>query len=399
MANISFNGSFLQQTGVNGSPYGLQTPSSRAMQAGMPGAVHRAQSAANLTKYAASSGNGVLSDFTSRQTQKDTEAASRRMQEIRDMLRDLKQQQLQQQQKLAQGGGKVYAGTLQEKMNDFLSLSGAPTDDDDQMSTADDTYNGKQVENKIRSAKTSVSAGQAVLTAKRKVQQLKAKLNTGGGDAEELHLALVHAKRMEAVARKKKHHLELEEMAKTVMERDEQKNRMEEAAEGMHSALTQLTEEEIAAKEDEIFEERLALLDQLKEQAAEGVVSEDFQEQMMKELAEFGEEMFEQLEETMALVESMEIIDPHMDEQELKELKRKHRNQEEKAMVKADMDYLKEMIKRELMKAGRVPGTGGGSSSVNGQLGGSPAVPFSGLDASGTAPAAGMTAPLVSFHM
>ncbi|MBR0091623.1 MAG: hypothetical protein IJP92_07980, partial [Lachnospiraceae bacterium] len=201
MANISFNGSFLQQTGVNASPYGMRTPSSRAAQTGMPGAVSLVQSAANLTKYAASSGNGVLSDFTTRYTDQEKETASRKMQEIRDLLRDLKQQQLRQQQQAEQAGGKVFAGTLQEKMNDFLSLAGAPTDDDDQLSTADDTYNGKQVENKIRSAKTSISAGQAVLTAKRKVQQLKAKLNTGGGDAEELHLALVHAKRMEAVAR------------------------------------------------------------------------------------------------------------------------------------------------------------------------------------------------------
>ena len=73
----------------------------------------------------------------------------------------------------------------------------------------------------------------------------------------------------------------------------------------------------------------------------------------MQELAEFGEEMFQQLEQAMELLEGMEFINPHMDEEDLEELKRKHRNQEEKAMVKADMDYLKEMIKRELMKDGR----------------------------------------------
>ena len=395
MANISFNGNILQQTGVNGSPYGMRTSSSHAAQSGLPG---RVPSVTHLTGGVSSAGNGVLADFASRSTQKETEAASRKMQEIRDMLRNLKQQQLQQQQQ-PQGAGQVFSGTLQEKMNDFLSLSGAPTDDDDQLSTGSDTYNGKQVENKIRSAKTSISAGQAVLTAKRKVQELKAKIGTGTGNAEELHVALVHAKRMEAVARKKKHHLELEELAKATMERDERESRMEEAAENMQSALIQLTEEEISVKEDEILEERLGLLDQLKEQAAEGVVSEAFQEQMMQELAEFGEEMFQQLEQAMELLEGMELINPHMDEEDLEELKRKHRNQEEKAMVKADMDYLKEMIKRELLKAGRMPGAGTGSAAVNGQLGAAPAVPFSASFASGTAPDAGMAAPMMSLHM
>ena len=41
----------------------------------------------------------------------------------------------------------------------------------------------------------------------------------------------------------------------------------------------------------------------------------------------------------------MEMIDPHMTKEDLEELKRKHRASEQKAMMKADMDYLKGMIK------------------------------------------------------
>ncbi|MBR4758606.1 MAG: hypothetical protein IK078_00460, partial [Lachnospiraceae bacterium] len=73
-------------------------------------------------------------------------------------------------------------------------------------------YNYKDVSSRIQRAKTSTSAGQAVLSAKRKVLEIKRRIMSGKGDPEELQSVLTHAKRMEMVARKKKHHLELEEM-------------------------------------------------------------------------------------------------------------------------------------------------------------------------------------------
>ncbi len=69
--------------------------------------------------------------------------------------------------------------------------------------------------------------------------------------------------------------------------------------------------------------------------------------------AEFGEEELKELEEAMEDLESLEIIDPHMSPEELKELKIKHRNAEHRDMVKADMDYLKEMIRHQL-QTGRI---------------------------------------------
>ena len=59
----------------------------------------------------------------------------------------------------------------------------------------------------------------------------------------------------------------------------------------------------------------------------------------------------------MEMLENMEMIDPHMTKEDLDELKRKHRASEQKAMMKADMDYLKGMIK--LNSAGK------GMSSVS----------------------------------
>ena len=62
-------------------------------------------------------------------------------------------------------------------------------------------------------------------------------------------------------------------------------------------------------------------------------------------VAEFGEEELKQLEEAMEAFESMEVLDPHMSDEQFEDLKRKHRAAENKAIVKADMDYLKDMAR------------------------------------------------------
>ena len=75
------------------------------------------------------------------------------------------------------------------------------------------------------------------------------------------------------------------------------------------------------------------------------------------------EEELEQLEEAMEMLEDMEMLDPHMTEDELKELKLKHRMAESKAMLKADMDYLKGMIKHQSTKEAMLPGMGAGNAA------------------------------------
>ena len=51
--------------------------------------------------------------------------------------------------------------------------------------------------------------------------------------------------------------------------------------------------------------------------------------------------VYEKSSMSQEMLENMEIVDPHMSEEELEELKRKHRAAENKAIVKAEMDYLK----------------------------------------------------------
>ncbi len=214
-------------------------------------------------------------------------------------------------------------------------------------------YNFKEVASKIQRAKTSVSAGQAVLSAKRKVLEVKRKISSGQGDAEELQLALTHAKRMEMVARKKKHHLQLEELVVTTQRRDENSEQREDVATSAKQDIVMAEEQKVEELEDEIFDEREEMLDEAVAELEES--NEEVTDEMMAELnemiSEFGEEELKQLEEAMEMLETMEIIDPHMSEEDLEELKRKHRSSEARAMMKADMDYLKSMIKYQTMKA------------------------------------------------
>lgn len=235
-------------------------------------------------------------------------------------------------------------------------------------------YNYKEVEAKILRAKNTTGAGQAVLAAKRKVLEVKRMIARESGDPEELQLALTHAKRMEHVARKKKHHLELEEMIKATQKRDEEMEKYEEAADELTGAMTEIQEEEVVEKEDEIFEERQAMIEEAVSRADQN--PEKYSGEMLAELnasiAEFGEEELKELEETMEMLEEQEILNPHMSPEKLEELKRKHRASEQKAMVKADMDYLKNLIKHQT--GGKTP------SSVMGQIGGAVTAP----DAVGT---------------
>ena len=253
-------------------------------------------------------------------------------------------------------------------------------------------YNYKDVSSQIQRAKTTVSAGKAVLSAKRKVLEIKRKISSGSGDAEELQMALTHAKRMEMAAKKKMHHLELEEMVENTSRRDDKLDKMEKATQGVQSALADETDMKISEAADEIFEERQDMLDEALDEAKDSGI--DMSDEMIAELneliSEFGEEELKQLEEMMEMAEEMEIINPHMSEDDLKELKLKHRISENKDIVKADMDYLKSMIKYLTEKQG--------SGSVNTTATSTPVSFSAGMVAAGIAidPAAEVAEPQFS---
>ena len=261
-----------------------------------------------------------------------SEQKAKQSQHMRELLRNLKQTPVQNEN--------PYSAMSKDRANGFLDLTETKESEKEDKNDIPYNYNFKEVESRIQRAKTSVSAGQAVVSARRKVLEVRRKMASSKNNAEELQLALTHARRMEMVAKKKKHHLELEELARTVSKRDEKLEQQEQAAVDMKNSMVTADEEKIVKRQDEIFDERIEMISEATEQ---------MNDQMLKELnekiAEFGEDELRELEEAMEMLENMEMIDPHMTKEDLDELKRKHRASEQKAMMKADMDYLKGMIK------------------------------------------------------
>ena len=324
------------QSGRQGKAYGNQ--------GGIPGRYN--MSSAAVSPYMADHG------------QDEVNGKSAVSQEMRRLIRDLN--------KTSRQDTNPYVANSDGKVNGFPDISGSPEKKKEDSSKKPVNYNYKEVSAKIQQAKTSVSAEQAVIAAGRKVLDIKRKISSHEGDPEELQLALTHAKRMEMAARKKKHHLELEEMADNTRKRDEVQDKLEEASKNMENALVSIKEEKVSGREDAIFDERTEMIREAEEQFKESgrQASEDMLADLNEMISEFGEEELKELEEAMEMLENMEIIDPHMSREDLDDLRRKHRAAENKAIMKADMDYLKGMIKHQLDKGGSVPGISLGGNNI-----------------------------------
>ncbi len=268
--------------------------------------------------------------------------------QLRRLARKLTQTKEEEKQK-------TFTARSDDKEKDFLAKFGLDekTKEDEPQLEAKYNYNYKEVANKIKQAKTSVSAEQAVISAKRKVLEVKRKISSGAGNAEELQLALTHATRMEMAARKKKHHLELEEMVTNTQKRDELSDDQQDLVTDVKNAVMDQGEEKLNRAADGIFEQRQDMIEEAVAEMKEN--GEDISDEAMAELnemiSEYGEDELEKLTEAMEQLELMEIVDPHMSEEDLEELKRKHRLAEQKEIMKADMDYLKGVIKLQMQNS------------------------------------------------
>lgn len=201
-------------------------------------------------------------------------------------------------------------------------------------------YNFKDISNQIRRAKSSVNAKQVASKARREVAQLKAKLQTGQYDEEELQAAIEHAKSMERAAKKKARHLEEEEMV-----------RITDESSGKGATVSEVEQEMEYKIEGEIEEYE----EELKESIEESV--EETMEQMLDLMYEAMEDtMEESLENTMDMM--FETTDYEMSEEEFNNFKTKHRNSEDKSMLEADVKYLKALFEIYDRKTG-------GSEGIN----------------------------------
>lgn len=205
-------------------------------------------------------------------------------------------------------------------------------------------YNFKQISNRILQAKTSGNARKAMNSARRKVVELRKKLKMSNTDNQGLLNAIRHAEAMARVAKKKVRHLEEEENVKLrggVCEAQLEED-MEESAE-------QDWEEEVMDGEGEFTFDM-----------------EDLQE-LMELYQELMDEAMEDMEELSDL-EDMILGSPgrEMDPEDLDQLKKKHRSEELRKIMEADMKYLKAMFEK-LAKEQQSSADGLGSSTDSGE--------------------------------
>lgn len=182
-------------------------------------------------------------------------------------------------------------------------------------------YNFKQISSQILKTKTSASARSVVTKARTKIAELLRQRKSNNFDDRELEAAIIHAKKMERIARKRMKHLKEEESAKQQgfypEENEEYKDLYETYMENYDSVPgSELSKEELM--------------------------------QMLKELQEIMEESMDELMNETSLEdlneELMNLSMEDLDTEDLERLKKKHRCDELREIMEADMKYLKALF-------------------------------------------------------
>ena len=202
-------------------------------------------------------------------------------------------------------------------------------------------YNFKQLSRQISQAKTSDSARSLVSKMQAKLSWLYKKLKSGEYGENGVSAAIIHAAAMERIAKRKVKHLEEEEAA--------------ENGGGIGSA----------GEDEEIYGK-----DELKESMEENQeISDEMMQKMLKEIEELEKEL---AEDSMSEMQDMiSCASGDMSEEEIEELKRKHRSSEEKQLTREDLRYLKalfdglEQEKRQLASGVSSFSSGGNDASFS----------------------------------
>lgn len=222
-------------------------------------------------------------------------------------------------------------------------------------------YNFKEISAMILQTKTSGGARQAAARARGKVALLRQRLKGGEYDDKELESAIIHAEKMERIARKRMRHLQEEEMAKRG---GPCFGELEEECEDMPSG------QEETEQEEELEQDR-------RQQEAElDKRQQEIQREMQRMMREMEQAQREFEQEMAQLSEMDELADAlgggsarDMDPEDLTELKKKHRLDEQRDIMEADMAYLKALfykLAQEKQQGSGSSGIGGGSADGNG---------------------------------
>lgn len=199
-------------------------------------------------------------------------------------------------------------------------------------------YNFKEISSQIMMSKTSGSAGRVVILARAKVALLQKQLKNSDYDCKELEHAIIHAKKMERIARKRVKHLQQEEKAK-------------------QKGSCSVEGEENKAGAWENMDKNGSL-----------EVSEEELERLMREYQELMEEVTVKPGEVTELEELSDemigAVETDMTPEDLERLKKKHRSDELREIMEADMKYLKALFGK--LEKERQEASGGVSLELSG---------------------------------
>lgn len=177
-------------------------------------------------------------------------------------------------------------------------------------------YNYKRISRQITMSKTTSGIRRVITRARDQVVDLLRKQMSGKYDETDVRHAIIHARKMERVARKKRKHLEQEEKAKAT-----------------GKALIEKGEDSSSKEEKEL------------EKAANGLSKEELE----RLIAEY-EELMQEMEKTNGMDEVMKeymgASEVEMSPEQLEQLRKKHRSDEMKDIVEADMKYLKALFNK-----------------------------------------------------
>ncbi|MDE6619544.1 MAG: hypothetical protein K2K74_03460 [Lachnospiraceae bacterium] len=189
-------------------------------------------------------------------------------------------------------------------------------------------YSFKEISTRLLSTKKSGNAQRVLLSAKQKAASLRLMYKGGVYDDDEVFAALIHAQAIARVAKKRVTHLEEEERAEKKVDKD---GTLCEA--DLEEKTEEATTKQIQKEEKEQAKAKLDMqrMQKLMEQY------ERMMQEAMKEL--------EQLDNMSELSEEMGVSGQvSMDPEDLELMKKKHRADEMRAIMEADMKYLKFMF-------------------------------------------------------
>lgn len=181
-------------------------------------------------------------------------------------------------------------------------------------------YNFKRLSNQIMRTNTSINAKQLTTKTKFQIADLRMKLISGDYDYVEIHNALTHAEKIARVAKKRLKHLQEEE------------NLEKSGGKGLTDPEEMQTEKD---EEDEIIDTTGMTQEELKQLV----------EELQEELEKIEEDLEEAMDDTQNLMEEfVQGSNQQMDPNDLEQLKKKHRADEMRDIMKADMEYLRALF-------------------------------------------------------